>query len=328
MRKQFSISLICVLFVGGCHDPLTKQLKDLGFRTFPGESARVTQHLGDIYNTTDLRERPALSMSDTGMFNDQELADMIEDYKASDITIADSSGTKTYELKTDANIIGKAAVELQLKGVEKFSIEFTGASVYLVSDFEWLYNLQPEILRRARATAGNDYNINNKFSVLSLLRVEGLTYTLYDENNSKIDVAPGGEIEKIVKAKLGAEFSSKNQSSISVSRPSFIGYSLGYVADTPVEGLVFNPGVTWKVANINALKPDDLLTMVDAAKSSDLTMAAAVHVSASATQADVDYVVKLLQMNPAYVNLADDPVIRRIAISDVVRVDMSEIYED
>ena len=227
---KIPINYICVvisaMLLAGCAtDPLTKTLKDLGYA--PAIPAPATQSIGDVYEKASLRE-PYLLLRE--YYPKKEVETLMNSY-SDPVAIPDSSGERAYKVSASADIIGKVNVELSKNGVTSFKVKFNGAHQYLISKTKFYTEISPKIRKIIQDISDRDnsklFDLNNKFAILALLKVDGLEYEFYNNRGTKVSVRPGSQLEKIIKANIGADWSANQKSNLSFSSPRFIGYRMG-----------------------------------------------------------------------------------------------------
>lgn len=219
MKKKILVllGLVVLAFVTGCTDPLTRLIKKNKYA--PIVPIPEIQHVGDIYRTTDLYRPPVILMRD--VFTEEQNKKFMESLKGP-VILPVSSGEQKFELKVEADVIGYAKTELSAFNVKKFKIKINGAYQYIISEDRFERELYP-MIREKRPN--KDFSGN--YVVLGLLQATGVEYELISERGTKIVVEPGSEIEKVVKAKLGAEWKANKNYNLSISNPSYIGYRIG-----------------------------------------------------------------------------------------------------
>lgn len=242
-RNQFQrLTLIAALVASailgsGCaSDPLTKQFRKYGYAA--AVPAPTTAYIGDIYEQANLRHNPDVQMQAPGMFTPEELTAMMNRLRDS-VVVPDSSGEKSFKVSFNADIVGKAKVELEAHNIAKFRVIFHDMHRYQISKFDFEKNLLPQIKAKV---AGRP--LENKFTVVALLQVGALEYEFLNERGGKVAVEPGTALEKVLKARLGAEWSANEQRNLSITSPKFIGYRLARLTDDSfkVHGLMGTGG--------------------------------------------------------------------------------------
>lgn len=205
---------LMILLFGCASDPLTQTLKKYGYAsTMP---LPATMYIGDIYETKGLRN-PYMVMKDKLSDYIQQVMETIKD----DASIPDTSSESKFNIETEADFIGEAKAELSAYGVSKFKVHFGGVVQYIISKTKFEDEIYPKI---KNAYAGKDFD--KKYVIVALLKVSTLEYEFYDKDGGKISIAPGSKIEKVLKAKLGAELSASKNNKLSVSSPRYIGYRM------------------------------------------------------------------------------------------------------
>lgn len=206
---------LMILLFGCASDPLTQTLKKYGYAsTMP---LPATMYIGDIYETKGLRNNPYMVMQDKLSDYIQQVMETIKD----DASIPDTSSESKFNIEAEADIIGQAKAELSIYHIAKFKVRFGGVVQYIISKTKF----EDEIYPKIRETYSNR-NFDKKYVIVALLKVSTMEYEFYDKDGSKISIAPGGEIEKVLKAKLGAEWSASQNNTLSVSSPRYIGYRM------------------------------------------------------------------------------------------------------
>lgn len=260
-QMKVPIKCICVILVtmmlSGCAtDPLTKTLKDLGYA--PAIPAPATQYIGDIYEEANLKG-PYLLMKE--YYPRKELGAMMKSY-SDPVAIPDSSGERKFKVSATADIIGKVNVELSKNRITSFKVKFKGAHQYLISKTKFYTEISPKIRKIIQNITDRDNNklfdLNNKFAILALLQVESLEYEFYNDKDIKVSVRPGSQLEQVLKANIGADWSVNQKSNLSFSSPRFIGYRMGRLT---------GGGYTYRAVPMLAeLKANSLEVGVQAAK--------------------------------------------------------------
>lgn len=204
-----------IILLSGCvSDPLTQTLKKYGYA--PIMPLPATMYIGDIYETKGLRD-PYVFMRDNLLDYIQQNMEKIKD----DASIPDTSSEHQFNIGAEADIIGQAKVELSIYHIAKFKVRFGGVVQYIISKTEFEDKIYPKI----RETYPNR-NFDKKYAIIALLKVSTMEYEFYDKDGSKISIAPGGKIEKLLKATLGAEWSASQNNTLSTSSPRYIGFRM------------------------------------------------------------------------------------------------------
>ncbi len=205
---------ITALLFGCASDPLTRALKKCGYA--PVMPTPATMHIGDIYGTKGLID-PLVFMRDNLFDYIEKIMEKAED----DASIPDTSSERQFNIGVEADIIGEAKAELSVYRIAKFKVRFGGVVQYIISKTKF----EDEIYRKIREI----YPIRNfdkKYVITALLKVSTLEYEFYDKDGGKISIAPGSEIEKVLKAKLSAEWSASKNNNLFISSPRYIGYRM------------------------------------------------------------------------------------------------------
>jgi hypothetical protein len=216
--------LICgvsTLLLAACVDPLTKQLDSYGFAAIvpPNNGYNV----GDVYLTADLQS-PVVRLIDF------ETSDEIKKFTAnigSQAALANVSETQTYSVNANASVVGKATAELKANGATKFSVTFTGAYVLKMDAVEFNNDILPRINQMAHPPA-----IGGQYVIDGLLRIDSLEYTFYNDSGQQIDLSTNPGLVKQLQASLGFSSESTVTSTLKISAPTLIGYSLKHIGKT------------------------------------------------------------------------------------------------
>lgn len=203
-----------------CADPLTDRLKKLGYAA--AMPMPQTAHIGDLYNDKNRRSPYAYLRQD---FDPAE-ANAITSKYVDEVVIPNEQGAKKWSVTAKADVVNYAEAELTATGAKTFVVKYTNVKQYLLSTTQYGEVLLPLIKAKNPRR-----NLDGKYMVTGLLQAGTLEYEFYRQNGTKIDVTPGGEIEKVFKSKFGAEWSSNNRQNISFSSPHFVGYQLSQVSD-------------------------------------------------------------------------------------------------
>jgi hypothetical protein len=161
----------------------------------------------------------------------KELMTSLED----DASIPDESFEKTYKITVDADVVGKAKVELRAHGISKFKVSFKDVKQYQISRTRFDDELLPKILEKLGGKS-----VDKKFAIVALLRLGELEYEFFNDTGGKVNITPGSEVEKVLKAKLGAEWSSNDSKNLSIKEPRFIGYRMARLSRTVLGGGPFD----------------------------------------------------------------------------------------
>ncbi|NLE91887.1 MAG: hypothetical protein GX598_05005 [Elusimicrobia bacterium] len=222
MKKIKCIFILGFVFLAGCAtDPLTRALKTNGF--CPILPIPEKQELGNIYRTYSLNSLPVVFIDD--IFTKEENEKTMADLKRK-VYLPASSGEKTFSLSAKADVIGKVEGTLKALRVKKFKLKLGDVYQYDLTEDR----LENVILPAIRSRKPH-LNLKDRYIVLALLQVSSLEYELIDENDKKIEIAPGSEIEKIVKSSLSIEWKANEQSSLVIGRPCFLGYKVGRIIE-------------------------------------------------------------------------------------------------
>ena len=205
--------IISLLF-GCASDPLTQTLKKYGYA--PIMPLPATMYIGDIYETKGLRD-PYVFMRDKLSDYIQQIMETIKD----DASIPDTSSEQQFNIGAEADFIGEAKAELSIYKIAKFKVHFGGVVQYIISKTKFEDEIYPKIVETY-----HNRNFDKKYAIVALLKVSTLEYEFSDKDGGKISIAPGSEIEKVLKAKLGAEWSASKNNNLSISSPRYIGYRM------------------------------------------------------------------------------------------------------
>ena len=206
----------------------------------------ATMHIGDIYDSKGL--------GDPYVFMRDRLSDYIEeimDSAGDDASIPNTSSERQFNIGAEADIIGEAKAELSAYHIAKFKVRFGGVVQYIISKVKF----EDEIYRKIREI----YPIRNfdkKYAITALLKVSTLEYEFYDKDGGNISITPGSEIEKILKAKLGAGWSASENDNLSINSPRFIGYRMAQLNERSY-GIVKGVRIPPKVELID-ISPEEL----------------------------------------------------------------------
>lgn len=222
MHKFVLLSMLLIL--SGCaSDPLTQTLKKYGYA--PIMPPVATMNIGDIYDTKGLRD-PYVLMKDKLSDYIQQIMETLKD----DASIPDTSSEQLFNIIAEADIIGQAKPELSVYKIAKFKVHFGGVVQYIISKAKFEDEIYPKILE----TYPNR-NFDKKYVIVALLKVSSLEYEFYDSDGNKVTISPGSEIEKVLKAKLGSEWSASQNNTLSVSSPRYIGYRMAQLNEISYE---------------------------------------------------------------------------------------------
>jgi len=214
-KNSYIVLMLLISLLFGCaSDPLTQTLKKYGYA--PVMPAVSTMNIGDIYETKGLRE-PYVLMRDKLSDYIQQVMETIKD----DASIPDTSSERQFNIGADADFIGEAKTELSAYKIAKFKVRFGGVVQYIISKTKFEDEIYPKIVE----TYPNR-NFDKKYLIVALLKVSTMEYEFYDKDGGKISIAPGSEIEKVLQAKLGAEWSASQNNTLSISTPRYIGYRM------------------------------------------------------------------------------------------------------
>lgn len=214
---------LMILLFGCASDPLTQTLKKYGYAS--AMPLPATMYIGDTYETKGLRN-PYMVMKDRLSDYIQQVMETIKD----DASIPDTSSESKFNIEAEADFIGEAKAELSAYGVSKFKVHFGGVVQYIISKTKFEDEIYPKI---KNAYSGRDFD--KKYVIVALLKVSTLEYEFYDKDGGKISIAPGSKIEKVLKAKLGAELSASKNNKLSVSSPRYIGYRMAQLNEKSYE---------------------------------------------------------------------------------------------
>jgi hypothetical protein len=241
--RALSVAAIALL-VSGCPDPLTRSLRHYGFA--PAIPSPATLHIGNLYDTADLKNPYALMRDMFSLTENEVLMTSLKD----DVSIPDVSGEDSFSISAQADIVGRAKVELAAHRITKFKVTFGGVSQYLISRNRFEEELYPKIHAKIP-----DRKLDKKFAVVALLQVSSLQYEFMDESGGKVGVSPGGELEKVLKAKIGAEWSANERHNLAITSPRFIGYRMNEITETSFK---LPKGADGTRATIQEIPLDDL----------------------------------------------------------------------
>ncbi|MFH1245482.1 MAG: hypothetical protein V1662_03275 [Candidatus Omnitrophota bacterium] len=243
--------LVFVVFVSGCAtDPLTRLLQENRFA--PIIPIPEIQNVGDVYKTADLRSNPVVLIRD--VFAPEQNEKLMNSLKGG-VQLPSISGERQFSLGVTPDIIGYVHGELSALHVKKFRLKLGGAYQYIISEDRLTSELLSAIKNQRPAL-----QLSHKFVVLALLQVSMLEYELFNEKDDKIEVMPGGEIEKVIKAKLSSEWKANEQRNLVIDHPCFLGYRIGEIIEKGSGIEVRGPACT-KETVIKEVSPDILRKM-------------------------------------------------------------------
>jgi hypothetical protein len=222
MKITKFLFILGLVFLAGCAtDPLTRTLKTNGF--CPILPIPEKQGLGNVYRTYSLNSLPVVFIDDifTKEENEKTMADLRQK-----IYLPASSGEKTFSLAAKADVIGKVEGALKVLRVKKFKLKLGDVYQYNLTEDRLENGILPAIRGRKP-----HLNLKDRYIVLALLQASSLEYELIDEKDNKIEIAPGSEIEKIVKNSLSIEWKANEQSNLVIDRPCFLGYKVGRIIE-------------------------------------------------------------------------------------------------
>jgi len=147
----------------------------------------------------------------------QQVMETIKD----DASIPDTSNERQFNIGAEADFIGEAKTELSAYKIAKFKVRFGGVVQYIISKTKFEDEIYPKILE-----AYPNRNFDKKYVIVALLKVSTMEYEFYDKDGGKISITPGSEIEKVLQAKLGAEWSASQNNTLSINTPRYIGYRM------------------------------------------------------------------------------------------------------
>ena len=218
------IALGVIILLSGCaSDPLTQTLKKYEYA--PIMPMPATMDIGDIYDAKGLRD-PYVLMRDQLSAYIQPVMEKIKD----DASIPDTSSEHQFNIGAEADIIGQVKAELSIYHIAKFKVRFGGVVQYIISKTKF----EDEIYPKIKETYSNR-NFDKKYVIVALLKVSNMEYEFYNKEGSKISIVPGREIEKVLKAKLGAEWSASKNNTLSVSSPRYIGFRMAQLNEKSYE---------------------------------------------------------------------------------------------
>ena len=214
-KNSYIILMLLISLLFGCaSDPLTQTLKKYGYA--PVMPAVATMNIGDIYDTKGLMD-PYIFMRDNLSDYIQQIMETIKD----DASIPDTSSEQQFNIGAEADFIGEAKAELSIYKIDKFKVHFGGVVQYIISKTKFEDEIYPKIVETY-----HNRNFDKKYLIVALLKVSTMEYEFSDKDGGKISIAPGSEIEKVLKAKLGAEWSASKNNNLSISSPRYIGYRM------------------------------------------------------------------------------------------------------
>lgn len=234
MKTTSIVSLVTVFslsaFVTSCADPLTKSMKNLGYRT--AIPTPVQSNIGDIYTTPDYR-RPYMQLRHH--FTKAEIRKIMEPLRM-DVAVPNSEGEASYKISTSADVISYVKADLEASGARKFKVIYSGVNEYVVPETYFEDIVYPQIKAKAPAR-----DFKNKYVVTGLLQVGSLEYEFFKENGTKIDINPGSKLAKDLTAKLGAEWKINSKKNLSFSQPRFLGYRMGVLTERTFTPKIYGP---------------------------------------------------------------------------------------
>lgn len=206
--------LATTLLCGCASDPLTATLKKYGYAPVIPLSSKM--NIGDIYETKGLTQ-PYLLMGDILKEDIQAIMDELGD----DVSIPEESMEKRFEVSGEADLVDMVSSELAIHDIKKFRIRLSGVVQYKISKVRFEEQIYSKIKEKYP-----DRDFDKKYVIIALLKVNGIEYEFFDNKGGKVSVAPNGEIEKILKAKLGSEWSASENNTLKINDARFIGYRM------------------------------------------------------------------------------------------------------
>lgn len=221
IKKIFALT---VLFLFGCvSDPLTEVIKKYDYA--PVIPISSTMHIGDIYETKGLKE-PYIFMKDIMAEHIQKI---MEESKE-EVSIPDVSKEEMFTVSAEADIVGQAETDLLKYNIKKFKVKFNGVVQYRISKVKF----EEEIYSRIKKEYP-DRSFDKRYVIVALLKISELEYEFFDNNGGRIFVTPGGEIEKVLKAKLGVGWSATENNTLKINEPRYIGYRMAQLNEVSYE---------------------------------------------------------------------------------------------
>jgi len=215
-------SLILVAVLAGCFasDPVAGLLKSNGgFAVVRPPSDG--EYLGDVHRNKNLLAK-SISMKD--VMSPDALKQMM-DSRAASVDIGSISGNKSFSLSAEAAYVGIAKGDLEIKGARKYSVSISNPLIY---DSPFDSHLVPVLIPQIK-NRFPDVNLEGKYIVRSLLRVDGLEYQFFREDGGKINISADQQLVKNLTAKLGTEWKITNEGTLKITKPRYIGYRLARV---------------------------------------------------------------------------------------------------
>jgi hypothetical protein len=209
------------IFFTGCADPIDKLLKQNG-RYGVVRPPSDGLYLGDVHIKKDLTA-PSVSMRDV-VSDSKERSEMMEARKT-EITVPSLSGSSSFKISGSAKYIGVASGSLLTHGASKYKVNIGKAYVY---DAPIDSYLKPVLLTGIR-TAFSDVDLNKKYIVRSLLKVESLEYEFYNSSGTKIDLASDGTLSSTITGSLGGEWEVSRQGTLIIKEPKYIGFRVAQI---------------------------------------------------------------------------------------------------
>jgi hypothetical protein len=140
------------------------------------------------------------------------------------VVLSGESSDKTFEIKAETDIIGYAKADLNANNITHFKVSYGNCFEYIATETQLEDEVIPGIIKRLPNHNPQEYN--GKYIIWALLKADSAQYEFFDKNSLKVNIEPGSELEKILKSKIGAEWSSNTQKNLSFSTPHFIGYRI------------------------------------------------------------------------------------------------------
>jgi hypothetical protein len=212
------------LFAGaGCTttEPLSNELQSMGYAAAVPAPERLL--LGSIYETASLRS-PYAPLDE--VFTDDEVKELLKN-TTNRVSVADIAGTSSRELNANADIVGRAAIDLAAGGAKKYKVTYGGVTQHKLSTIRFEDIIYPKIKSKLPGKT-----FDRKFVTVDLLHVETMEYEFQNDKGGKVDITPGSGLETVLKGKFGAKWARNSQRNLSIKEPRFIGFRMSPINDT------------------------------------------------------------------------------------------------
>jgi hypothetical protein len=216
-----AVVISTLVLLAGCQDPLTKLLKDNGYTPLIPISGTDGCYVGDIYSS----DGKPVAFVEHILTRPEERDALRNSLRDGYVSLPQYDASQMFSLNVNADFVGKIQGDLEANSVRQFKVKIEDPCQYIIDAITFNSIIYPKLKDKGIS------DVNGKYVVIALLKVNNLEYDLMDSRGAHITVKPSGGIEKVVQANLGAGWAATDNYNLSVSHPSYIGFKLAKITE-------------------------------------------------------------------------------------------------